>query len=116
MKGVAVHWLESSLVSTLNLGFYLPIKKPISSFVVSLFSLLWMASPFSDYFLSAKAIHLIYIDQIYDCHLTIYFVCFRNMNILKRQVRPVTLVAVRNTLFLSVPFNMFEIADYICFA
>ena len=56
------------------------------------------ASPFSDYSLSAKAIHLIYIDQIYDCHLIIYFVRFRNMNILKRQVRLVTLVAVRNTL------------------
>eukprot|EP00267_Zea_mays_P051727 XP_020404716.1 uncharacterized protein LOC109944384 [Zea mays] len=49
---------------------------------------------FSDYSLSAEVIHLIYIDQIYYYHLIIYFVCFRNMNILKRQVRLVTLVAV----------------------
>ena len=55
-------------------------------------------------------------NQMYVCHLIICFVYFRNMNILRRQTRLVTLVAVRNTLFLSVPFNMFEIADYICFA
>lgn len=36
--------------------------------------------------------------QIYDCYLTIYLLFFRNMNILRRQTRVVTLVAVRNTL------------------
>ena len=58
---------------------------------------------------SGKAIHLIYMDQMYDCHLIICFVYFRNMNILRRQTRLVTLVAVRNTLASAVPFNLFGI-------